>query len=93
VAADAGLIRHVAAARTRIGRMTVRCQRTTLSARSIGRNAVDFWQDTSGAVALEYGLIAALIAVAIIGTLVQLSESLVGLPLQSLIDAFIAATS
>jgi hypothetical protein len=44
-------------------------------------------------VALEYGLIAALIAVAILGSIVQLSESLVGLPLQSLIDAFIAALS
>jgi hypothetical protein len=73
--------------------MTVRFQRTVLRARSIGRSAVDVWQETSGAVALEYGLIAALIAVAILGSIVQLSESLVGLPLQSLIDAFIAALS
>jgi Flp pilus assembly pilin Flp len=49
--------------------------------------------DESGAVAIEYGLIAALIALAILGTLVQLRESLVGLPLQLLIDAFNAALS
>ncbi|MGH6917214.1 MAG: Flp family type IVb pilin [Geminicoccaceae bacterium] len=65
----------------------MRCQRTTVSARSIGRGAVSFWQETSGAVALEYGLIAALIAVAILGTLIELGESVLGLPLQSIIDA------
>ena len=58
------------------------------------------WQNTltllaheTGAVAIEYGLIAALIALAILGSIVQLSESLVGLPLQSLIDAFTGALS
>jgi Flp pilus assembly pilin Flp len=49
--------------------------------------------DESGAVAIEYGLIAALIVVAILGTIVQLRDSLVGLPLQLLIDAFNAALS
>jgi Flp pilus assembly pilin Flp len=49
--------------------------------------------DETGAVALEYGLIAALIAVAILGSIVQLSESLVGLPLQSIIDSFTGALS
>jgi Flp pilus assembly pilin Flp len=49
--------------------------------------------DETGAVALEYGLIAALIAVAILGTILQLSEALVGLPLQSLIDAFTGSLS
>jgi Flp pilus assembly pilin Flp len=49
--------------------------------------------DETGAVALEYGLIAALIAVAILGTIIQLRDALVGLPLQSLIDAFTGALS
>jgi Flp pilus assembly pilin Flp len=93
VTAGAGLIRHVAAARMQTGRMTVKRQRTTLNARSMGQNAVDFWQETSGAVALEYGLIAALIAVAILGSIIQLGESLFGLPLQSLIDAFAGSLS
>jgi Flp pilus assembly pilin Flp len=57
------------------------------------RNALTRLADETGAVALEYGLIAALIAVAILGTIVQLSESLVGLPLQSIIDAFTGALS
>jgi Flp pilus assembly pilin Flp len=74
-------------------RMTVRRQRTTLKARSIGQIAVSFWQETSGAVALEYGLIAALIAVAILGSIIQLGEAVFGLPLQSLIDALAAAVS
>jgi Flp pilus assembly pilin Flp len=49
--------------------------------------------DESGAVAIEYGLIAALIVLAILGTIIQLRDSLVGLPLQLLIDAFNAALS
>jgi Flp pilus assembly pilin Flp len=49
--------------------------------------------DESGAVAIEYGLIAALIVLAILGTIIQLRDSLVGLPLQLLIDAFDAALS
>ena len=57
------------------------------------QNALAQLADESGAVAIEYGLIAALIALAILGTLVQLGDALVGLPLQSLIDAFIAALS
>jgi Flp pilus assembly pilin Flp len=44
--------------------------------------------DDTGAVALEYGLIAALIVLAVLGTIDQLGESLLGLPMQSLIDAF-----
>lgn len=35
-----------------------------------------FWQDEDGATAIEYGLIAGLIAVAIIGTLTLLGTSL-----------------
>ena len=35
-----------------------------------------FWRDESGATAVEYGLIAALVSVAIIGALVALGDSL-----------------
>jgi hypothetical protein len=38
-------------------------------------------------------LIAALIALAILGSIVQLGEAILGLPMQALIDAFIAALS
>lgn len=38
-----------------------------------------FWNDEDGATAIEYGLIAGLIAVAIIGVLTALGESLDGL--------------
>lgn len=38
-----------------------------------------FWQDESGATAIEYGLIAALIAVAIIGGASALGGSISGL--------------
>lgn len=68
-------------------------QRTMPRSRWIGRTAVDLCQETSGAVALEYGLIAALIAVAILGSIVYLGETLFGLPLQSLIDAFVGMLS
>ncbi|HEX5078771.1 MAG TPA: Flp family type IVb pilin [Geminicoccaceae bacterium] len=64
-----------------------------LRAHSLGRNAALLWPETSGAVAVEYGLIAALIAVALIGAIVQLGESLFGLPLQTLINALIGADS
>jgi len=57
------------------------------------QNTLTLLADETGAVAIEYGLIAALIALAILGSIVQLSESLMGLPLQSLIDAFTGALS
>ncbi|HSA79195.1 MAG TPA: Flp family type IVb pilin [Geminicoccaceae bacterium] len=43
--------------------------------------------DPSGAVALEYGLIAALVTIAILGSLRTLGVSLVSLPLPSLVAA------
>jgi Flp pilus assembly pilin Flp len=46
-----------------------------------------------GGVAIEYGLIAALIVAAIIGVLGDLSDALVGLPLSSLVDALADAIS
>jgi Flp pilus assembly pilin Flp len=70
-----------------------RCPRKTLSAPSIRQSAIDFWQEATGAIAIEYGLIAALIALAILGSIVQLGEAILGLPMQALIDAFIAALS
>ena len=48
---------------------------------------------TRGAIAVEYGLLAALIALAILGRSVELGEALLALPLQSLIDAFQAVIS
>jgi Flp pilus assembly pilin Flp len=66
--------------------------RTSLP-RSSWQNALAQLQDESGEVALEYGLIAALIVLAILGTIVQLGDTLFGLPLQSLVDAFEAALS
>lgn len=73
--------------------MNAPCEHILLTARWIWRGAVDLWQETTGAVALEYGLIAALIAVAILGTLVEVRDALVGLPLQAVIDAFVNALS
>jgi Flp pilus assembly pilin Flp len=45
-------------------------------------------REVGGAVALEYGLLAALVAMAILGSLRTLGVSLVNLPLPSLITAF-----
>ena len=49
--------------------------------------------DAKGAVAIEYGLIAALIVIAIIGVLGDVRDALVGLPLSTLINALAAAVS
>jgi Flp pilus assembly pilin Flp len=57
------------------------------------QNALARLADDSGAIAVEYGLIAALVALAILGTIAQLGESLVGLPLQSVVDALAGAIS
>jgi len=62
-------------------------QRTTLTQRSVRQQAIRLWQETSGATAMEYGLIAALIAVAILASLHALGATLIGLPLQSIVDA------
>jgi Flp pilus assembly pilin Flp len=59
-----------------------------------------FWQstsrlrsDTRAAVGVEYGLLAALVAIAILGSLKGLGLSLVNLPLPSLVTAFQGALS
>ena len=51
------------------------------------RLALSFLADESGATAVEYGLIAALIVVAILSGLKTLGNDLVNLPLQSIINA------
>jgi Flp pilus assembly pilin Flp len=43
--------------------------------------------DETGATAVEYGLIAGLIAIAILGALRSLGDNLINLPLQSIIAA------
>jgi Flp pilus assembly pilin Flp len=43
--------------------------------------------EESGAIGVEYGLLAALIAVTILGTIRTLGGNLASLPLQSIIDA------
>jgi Flp pilus assembly pilin Flp len=47
--------------------------------------------DANGAVALEYGLLAALVAIAILGGLRSLGISVVNLPLAALMAAFQSA--
>lgn len=61
--------------------------------RSWWRNAARLQADARGAVAVEYGLLAALVAMAILGSLRTLGISLVNLPLPSLIAAFQGALS
>ena len=58
------------------------------------RTSLPRWQalaalraDETGATAVEYGLIAALVALALLGGLKALGADLVGLPLQSIVDA------
>ena len=51
------------------------------------RLALSFLADETGATAVEYGLIAALIVVAILSGLKTLGNDLVNLPLQSIINA------
>jgi Flp pilus assembly pilin Flp len=55
------------------------------------RTAARLQADASGAVALEYGLIAALVVVAILGGLRTLGISVVNLPLSALIATFQSA--
>jgi Flp pilus assembly pilin Flp len=50
-------------------------------------------RNATGGVAIEYGLIAALIVTAIIGVLGDISDALIGLPLGAIIDALSNAIS
>ena len=67
------------------------------AAASIGqtatRHTADLGADTSGAVAIEYALLIAMIAVAIMGTIGQVGAALIGLPMPAIIDAFSDALS
>ncbi|MEM7022394.1 MAG: hypothetical protein AAF637_07335 [Pseudomonadota bacterium] len=67
--------------------MTPPCRRTLMTMRCFRQSASDLWHETSGAVALEYGLIASLIIVAILGAIAELGDTLLGLPLQAIADA------
>lgn len=49
--------------------------------------ALSLKADETGATAVEYGLIAALIVLAILGGIKTLGANIAGLPLQSIIDA------
>jgi Flp pilus assembly pilin Flp len=60
--------------------------RTSL-ARTPRRSAVALGADETGATAVEYALIAALIVLAIISALKALGADMAALPLQSIIDA------
>jgi Flp pilus assembly pilin Flp len=51
------------------------------------QRAVRRLAEESGAIGVEYGLLVALIALAILGTVRSLGVSLASLPLQSIIDA------
>ena len=51
------------------------------------QQAVSRLADEAGAIGVEYGLLIALIALAILGTVRSLGVSLATLPLQSIIDA------
>lgn len=55
--------------------------------RSCWQLAQDLQTDETGATAVEYGLIAALIVVAILSGVRTLGEDLVGLPLGSIVNA------
>ncbi len=65
----------------------------TLALRNAWRRLRRLGTDAKGAIAIEYGLIAALIAVVIIGAIGSVGTNLAALPLPALIDAFTNALS
>ena len=56
-------------------------------------SALDLVRSAAGGIAMEYGLLVALIAVAILGTVAQLGGALVNLPLPALANALAGAVS
>jgi Flp pilus assembly pilin Flp len=64
-----------------------------LTRRGFWRLAMRLGADTRAAVGVEYGLLAALVALTILGSLKTLGVSLINLPLPSLVAAFEAALS
>lgn len=65
----------------------------TAALRHAFRRRSAFLRGTDGSVATEYGLIAALVVIAIIVTLSQVRTNLLGLPFPALIGAFTEALS
>ena len=55
--------------------------------RTYRQRALSRLAEETGAIGVEYGLLAALIALTILGTIRTLGVNLVNLPLQSIIDA------
>lgn len=53
----------------------------------------DFMKDESGATAIEYGLIAALVALALVGVLEMLRDSLIRLPMNQITSAIASVLS
>lgn len=47
-----------------------------------------FARDTRGATAMEYGMIAAIVSIVIIGGLILIREQIFTLPMQEIADAF-----
>jgi pilus assembly protein Flp/PilA len=60
---------------------------------SVAQMLAHLRRNNEGGVAIEYGLIAALIVVAILGVLGDVSDALIGLPLGAIIDALSNAVS
>ena len=64
-----------------------------MTARRLWRTVAALRAHTSGAIAIEYGLIAALVTIAILGVLRELGGSLVGLPMAQIVAALANAAS
>lgn len=73
--------------------MIARLQRTITSRRVKAAPWRAFRSSMQGSVAIEYGLIAALVVIAIIVTLSQLRANLIDLPLPAIVAAFDEALS
>ena len=73
--------------------MIAKCQRTISPRRADAASWEAFRSSTHGSVAIEYGLIAALVVIVIIVTLSQLRNNLIDLPLPAIIAAFDEALS
>lgn len=57
------------------------------------RSAADIGRDLKGGTAIEYGLIAAFIVLALLGVMPNVMDALISLPLSALLSAFADALS
>jgi len=73
--------------------LIVRCRKEVTIRHDRASRRRGFAKATEGSVAVEYGLIAALIVAVIIGTVVQVRDGLLNLPFPALIAAFTNALS